>query len=86
MSDLIEDLKQAATRLTCVKPQVVVTAVSDGTYVASLVVAWGTGEASIDAALAALANKVASMLDSNIDHDRVFQQRLTEGAARDVPR
>jgi len=81
MSDLIEDLKQAAARLTCVKPQVVVSALGDGTYTASLVLALGTSEGTPDTAIAALARMVASMLESNVDHDRVFQQRLAEAAA-----
>ncbi len=79
--DVIRDLEQGAARLTAATPRVRVFVTPEGQHVATLVVAEGPTAATEAAAVRKLADLVAGMLDANIDHDRVFYERLKTHAA-----
>lgn len=78
--DVIRDVEQGAVRLTAVPPRVRVFRTPEGQCVAALVLAESSA-ATETTAVQKLADLVAGMLDSNIDHDRVFYERLKTHAA-----
>lgn len=79
--DLVRDVEMGAARLTAAAPRMRVFATPDGRYVAALVVAESSAEATEALAAAKLAEHVSGMLDANIDHDRIFQDRLKAHAS-----
>jgi hypothetical protein len=78
--DVIRDLEHAALRLTAVPPKVLVLVAPNGTSVAALVTAVTPVAPTSSEALQKLADLVAGMLDSNVDHDLVFRERLRHHA------
>jgi hypothetical protein len=78
--DVIRDGAGAA-RLTAVTPNVRVFVTPEGRYVAALAVAAGPAGDTDEEAVRLLADIVAGKLDSNIDHDHVFRERLKVHAA-----
>ena len=78
MNQMEQDVIRATERLGGMCRQLTYFRLGTGKVIAVVTVAEGDPAATEEEALRALAKHLKTMLDSNIDHDQVFRERLEE--------